>query len=53
MNTEEKLDIIITEIYKIKQNQSIIKGRINLLINKVEDLEDDIQYIKIDLKNKF
>tara|TARA_A100000171_G_scaffold47086_1_gene52656 strand:- start:76 stop:237 length:162 start_codon:yes stop_codon:yes gene_type:complete len=53
MNTEEKLDLILEQLYKIKQSQSIIKGRINLLINKVEDLEDDIQYIKIDLKNKF
>ena len=53
MDKNEKLDLIIEELYKIKQNQNSIKNKIKTIIYQLENLNDDIEYIKIDLKNKF
>jgi hypothetical protein len=53
MNNNEKLDLIIEELYKIKQNQNYLKNKIKSIMSILENLNDDIEYIKIDLKNKF
>jgi len=53
MYNTEKLDLIIEELYKIKQNQDKLKSKVKTIMSLLESLNDDIEYIKIDLKNKF
>lgn len=53
MNNCEKLDYIIEELYKIKQNQINLKNRIKNINYDMECIKDEIEYIKVDLKNKF
>ena len=53
MNNSEKLDLIIEELYKIKQNQINLKNIIKNINYEMEYIKDEIEYIKVDLKNKF
>ena len=53
MNNNEKLDLIIEELYKIKQNQINLKNIIKNINYEMEYIKDEIEYIKVDLKNKF